>query len=90
MSTASNPVLVSVAEYLAGEQDAKHRHEYVHGVIYAMVGATNVHNLIATNMTVLFGTNLRGKKCRTYNSDTKIRVRSIAGTRFYYPDAMIV
>jgi Uma2 family endonuclease len=33
---------------------------------------------------------LRGKPCRPYNSDTKVRLRLPTHTRFYYPDGMIV
>lgn len=90
MSTASNLAPISVREYLLGEEEARHRHEYVHGVVYAMVGATNAHNRIATNATVVLGGSLRGKRCQVFNSDTKVRVRLARGTRFYYPDAMVV
>ncbi len=32
---------------------------------------------------------LRGKPCRPYNSDTKVRVRLPGEVRFYYPDAQV-
>ena len=53
-------------------------------------GATNVHNLIATNTLIAFGIRLQKKKCRPFNSDTKIRIESPTQTRFYYPDASVV
>jgi Uma2 family endonuclease len=90
MSTAPHYQPISVHDYLAGEQDAKHRHEYVEGIVYAMVGATNAHSRIATNGTVALGGQLRGKPCQVFNSDTKIRLRMARGTRFYYPDLSIV
>jgi len=90
MSTAPHYLPISVHEYLAGERDAKHRHEYVEGVVYAMVGATNAHNRIATNGTVTLGVQLRGRSCQVFNSDTKIRVYTPTGTRFYYPDLSVV
>ncbi len=90
MSTASSYDPISVDAYLGGERDAKRRHEYVEGVVYAMVGATNAHNRIATNGTVLLGGQLRGKPCQVFNSDTKIRVQTETGTRFYYPDVSVV
>lgn len=90
MSTALNQSTVSVAAYLAGEQDARHRHEYVAGFIYAMVGATNAHNRIATNATGELFSQLKGNPCQVFNSDTKIRIQSASGTRFYYPDASVV
>lgn len=90
MSTARLLQPISVAEYLSGEQNAVQKHEYVEGVIYAMVGATNAHNRIATNGTGSLHAQLRGKSCQVFNSDTKIRVRQTRGTRFYYPDLSVV
>lgn len=90
MSTVPHYEPISIAAYLSGEQTAKRKHEYVEGVVYAMVGATNAHNRIATNGTVILGGQLRGKPCQVFNSDTKIRLRLARGTRFYYPDASVV
>jgi Uma2 family endonuclease len=90
MSTARLHQPISVRDYLRGEESAKRKHEYVEGVVYAMVGATNAHNRIATNGTVALGTQLRGMPCQVFNSDTKIRVRLARGTRFYYPDVSVV
>jgi Uma2 family endonuclease len=55
-----------------------------------MAGARNVHNVIATNWVVAVGRRLRGKPCRPFNSDTKVRLRLPTQTRFYYPDGMVV
>jgi Uma2 family endonuclease len=81
---------VSVEEYLAGELESRVKHEYLGGVVYAMAGGRNAHNLIATNTLVSLGTRLRGRPCRPYNSDTKVRVRLPFETRFYYPDASVI
>jgi len=89
MSSVSHHQPISVDAYLSGEQTAKRRHEYVEGVVYAMVGAINVHNRIATNGTVALGGQLRGKSCQVFNSETKVRVRLSRGTRFYYPDLLV-
>jgi Uma2 family endonuclease len=90
MSTARRIQPLSVAGYLQGEQDAAHKHEYVEGDVFAMVGASNNHNRIATNGTVSLGQQLRGKPCQVFNSDTKIRIQLTRGTRFYYPDLSVV
>ena len=90
MSTAALRDPVSVCDYLRGEQTAKRKHEYVEGVVYAMGGATNAHNRIATNATGVLHAQLRGKPCQVFNSDAKIRVRLARGTRFYYPDVSVV
>lgn len=90
MSTAPRTRPIPVADYLAGESRAERKHEYVEGVVYAMVGATNTHNRIATNVTGLLHAQLRGGQCEVFNADAKVRVRLASGTRFYYPDASVV
>ncbi len=90
MTAAKKLNLVSVEDYLAGELVSPIKHEYLGGVVYAMAGARNVHNLIATNTIVAVGGRLRGRRCRAFNSDTKIRVRLPAHVRFYYPDVPVI
>jgi Uma2 family endonuclease len=90
MSTVPNPKPISVEDYLAGEQTSDVRHEYVAGVVYAMVGGTNAHSQIASNALVSLGTQLRGTPCRAFNPDTKIRIQFSSHTRFYYPDVSVI
>ena len=88
--TSSPRLHVSVTEYLAGELASDIKHEYLGGVVYAMAGGRNAHNLIASNLLGTLYTRLRGRPCRAYNSDTKIRVQLPTELRFYYPDASVV
>ncbi len=90
MTAAPKLNLILIADYLAGELEAPVKHEYLGGVVYAMATARNVHNLFASNTLVALGVRLRGKRCRAYNSDTKIRVRLPNQVRFYYPDVSVV
>jgi Uma2 family endonuclease len=89
MSTAKKLNLVSIEEYLSGELVSPIKHEYLGGVLYAMAGARNVHNVIAVNINGALYVRLRGRPCRPFNSDTKIRVRLPTQVRFYYPDASV-
>ena len=82
--------LVSVDDYLAGELESPVKHEYLGGVVYAMAGARNLHNRIATNALGTLHSRLRGQPCQPYNSDTKIRIRLPTQTRLYYPDASVI
>jgi Uma2 family endonuclease len=82
-------LLVSPEEYLEGELHAESRHEYLSGVVYAMAGAQNVHNRIAGNAYAALSSQLRGRRCEPFNSDTKVRLRLPAGIRFYYPDVQV-
>lgn len=90
MSTASQFQPISVCDYLAGERCAKRKHEYVDGVVYSMAGGTVQHSRIASNATGTLHAQLRGHKCRAFNSKIKVRVRLSRGTRFYYSDVSVV
>src|SRR5262249_1868235 len=90
MSTAKKLNLVSVEDYLAGELISPVKHEYLGGVVYAMAGARNAHNLIASNTLGALHGHLRGQRCRAFNSDTKIRVRLPTHVRFYYADVSVI
>lgn len=89
MSTATTFNLVPVEDYLAGELISPIKHEYLGGVVYAMAGARNAHNVIATNTLGALYIRLRGQRCRPYNSDTKIRIQLLRHFRFYYPDVSV-
>ncbi len=89
MTTAKKLSLISVEEYLDGELKSPTKHEYLGGVLYAMAGASNVHNVIAGNTYAALHARLRGRPCRPFNSDTKIRLCMPRQTRFYYPDVSV-
>jgi Uma2 family endonuclease len=90
MTAAKKLNLTAEDDYLASELTSEIKHEYLGGVVYAMAGARNQHNRIATRILgTLFG-QLRGKPCQPCNSDTKIRIRMPGHTRYYYPDASVV
>lgn len=78
---------VSEADYLAGEPASEIRHEYVAGHIYAMAGAGKAHNTIAGNLFSRLRTHLRGKPCRSYIADMKVRVAQQQA--YYYPDVVV-
>lgn len=89
MSTAKKLNLISVEDYLQGELISPIKHEYLGGVVYTMAGARNAHNTIAGNTFVALSNRLRGRPCRPFNSDTKIRIHLPAHVRFYYPDTSV-
>lgn len=90
MTALKQPGAMSISEYLAGEEQSEVKHEYLGGTVHAMAGASNRHNAIAVNALLSLGTQLRGKPCRPFNSDTKVRIEYPDHTRFYYPDALVV
>jgi Uma2 family endonuclease len=90
MTALRKPAAISIADYLAGEEVGTVKHEYLGGAVHAMAGATNGHNEIAGNAFGSLYSSLRGKPCRPFNSDTKVRIELGGHTRFYYPDTMVV
>ena len=89
MSTVPDLNLVSIQDYLKAELESEVKHEYLGGVVLAMSGGRNRHNLVATNTCASLWSRLRGQRCRAFNSDTKVRVRMPGHTRFYYPDVLV-
>ena len=90
MSAVKQLNTISVEDYLVGELVSQVKHEYFGGVVYAMAGGRNAHNVIAGNIYGLLHARLRGRRCSPFNSDTKIRVQLPTHTRFYYPDVSVV
>ena len=90
MSTAEIPEFVSVNDYLASEETATTRNEYIDGWVRAMTGATNRHNRVKGNCFYQLKRALNGQQCQPYDSDTKVRIRRVGRTRFYYPDLQVV
>ncbi len=80
--------LFSFPEYVLLEQMSTVKHEYLEGEVWAMAGGTPEHAAIAANVIRLLGERLRGKRCRVFTSDLRIRVRETGlGT---YPDASVI
>lgn len=79
---------LSPEEYLSLERRAEFKSEYFDGVVYAMAGGSERHNLIAANIIIALGTQLRDRPCRVYPSDLKVRVPS--SNRFFYPDVSVI
>jgi len=65
--------LYSVGEYLALERESEERHEYLDGMIYAMAGESGEHGDISMKISVLLGSQLKGRDCRARSKDTKVR-----------------
>jgi Uma2 family endonuclease len=76
-----------VEEYLAFEEKAKIRHEYMDGEIFAMAGAKRNHTLTASNINYRLRSQLEGKGCEAHLSDLRVRVRE---THYVYPDVVVV
>jgi len=85
MSSVQKLKHISVEEYLKGEKTAELRHEYLNGNTYAMVGASVLHNLLASGLNTALSNHLNNTSCQVFQSDMKVQVDNA----FYYPDIVI-
>lgn len=75
-------------EYLEWERCASQKHEYYRGEVFAMAGTGIRHNIIAKNLMINIGAQLKGKPCQPYGSDLRIHIPE--NTLFTYPDISII
>ncbi len=73
-------------EYLLLEDQAEYKSQYVDGEIFAMAGAEPEHVTIMVNIVGELHQRFRGRPCRVFSSDMKVRVKS--GGLWTYPDAV--
>jgi len=89
MGIPQSQKLITVDEYIKGEQLSEIRHEYIGGQVYAMSGGSESHNVLCGNLYTSIREHLRGKPCKAFMADMKLRL-SIAGDDiFYYPDVFV-
>jgi Uma2 family endonuclease len=79
---------MSYAEYLAAEAVSDVRHEFLNGEVWVMAGGTPEHAALAAAISRELGVGLRGKPCRTYSSDLRVRVVDTGLST--YPDVTVV
>lgn len=79
---------MTYAEYLLLEQRSDEKHEYLDGEIFAMAGGTPEHAALAMAIGRELGNALKGKPCRVFSSDLRIRIRSASACT--YPDVAVV
>lgn len=82
------PSHINAEDYLAAERSALDKHEYFRGEIFAMSGASILHNIIASNLAGDLRTRLNGKRCRAFGSDLRIQIPK--NTLYTYPDISII
>ncbi|TXH63236.1 MAG: Uma2 family endonuclease [Thiothrix sp.] len=74
--------------YLEAERDGMIRHEYLDGEIYAMSGASELHNAVNAELFAAIYAHLPDE-CRAFMSDMKLKVEQDNKRFAYYPDIMV-
>lgn len=79
---------VTYAEYVAFDEAAERKNEYVRGAIFAMTGGTPEHARLPARLGELLGAALRARGCVVYSSDLRVRIE--AADRAAYPDLTVI
>lgn len=88
MGLAAETQRCTIAEYLQRERSALEKHEYRDGEILLMAGGTKDHSLVIANVIASLHGRLKGKPCRVYDSNLRVRIpRKILYT---YPDVSVI
>jgi Uma2 family endonuclease len=82
MQGALRAAEMTEAEYLAFEESSPEKHEFAGGQIFAMSGASKMHNKIIGNIYSAFR---QKSTCDVFFSDVKCKGDRI----YYYPDVML-
>jgi Uma2 family endonuclease len=79
---------ITPEQYLEIDRQAERKSEYYDGEMFAMAGVGVAHNSIVWNLIASLNPHLRGRRCRGYPSD--LRVRIAPDRRYSYPDVTVV
>jgi Uma2 family endonuclease len=77
---------MSADEYLAWEREQPGKHEFFHGEVFAMAGASPRHNALCGRIIAL--TSAMMPRCVVLTSDQRVTMAN--GARYVYPDVSIV
>lgn len=88
MSAMPDSRRMSEAEYLRRERASDVKHEYIDGYAVAMVGASQSHVTIASNLVGLLHAALRGTPCTVKTSDLRVRIAAVGD--YVYPDVTVI
>lgn len=83
---APHRLTMSAEDYLAWEARQERKHELVNGVVRLMAGGSRAHNTIVVNLTSALKAALKGKPCKPYTSDFKVRT---GPDSYRYPDVLV-
>jgi Uma2 family endonuclease len=87
MATHPQTATVTLNDYLAGEEVAEFRSEFIDGAVVAMVGGTLEHGVIVGNLHGMLYARLEGGPCRVVSQGTQ--VKAAQGERVFYPDVAV-
>jgi Uma2 family endonuclease len=88
MAVASTVPRLTEAEFLVLERAAPFKSEFYDGEIFGMAGASPMHALIAANLIGELRTKLKGRPCKPFTSDLRLKVEATGLCT--YPDVSVI
>ncbi len=88
MQVQTKPVTTTPEEYLALEEVAEEKNEYLDGEIISMTGASSNHNRIVVEFLISLGAALRGTNYEVFAGDLRVWIPEY--NAYTYPDVMVV
>ena len=85
MSALAQTTRLTLADFLAWEEEQPERHEFVDGEIFAMTGVSIAHGILASNLDVALRQSLKVPGCRVFQEGYKVLARETC----LYPDVVI-
>ncbi len=79
---------ILLQEYLAIERQREFKSEYRNGRMFAMAGASEAHNLIVWNVGAELHVQLKGRTCKAYQNDMRVRIPR--SPSYKYPDIAVL
>lgn len=81
---------LTIAEYIAQEQESGIKYEYHHGKIFALAGGSIHHGLLCGNVYSEIRSELKKNKsnCKPFTSEIKLNIKE--KNSFVYPDTMVI
>jgi Uma2 family endonuclease len=76
---------MTVAEFLAWEEQQAERHEFYRGEVFAMVGGSARHNRVVLNLASRIADHLDGTPCQIFAQGVKVGLPDA----YLYPDVMV-
>ncbi len=84
----TKPQTISAEEYFELERTSETKHEYLHGEVFAMTGASVRHNLIVSHVIGALDRALGETDCEIFPSDIKVELEF--DKHYVYPDVSVV
>lgn len=75
-------------QYQVIERDSSTKHEFVNGLVYAMAGTSNWHNMAALNFIAYLNARLP-ENCRALGMDVQLHIKTLTAEDYFYPDAFV-